>query len=178
MKRFTLGPANHAPSDPPVERPALWSAALQMARSHLLFGVGPDNFRWMYGRYLGLDHWDTNVHANSIYFEFLADTGLIGLLAFLLLNGSLLRLAWQRLTALPAVESADSSADSVEMRVWRLALFASLVAWFVHGLLDYFYEFAGTYILFWLIAGLAVSLVGISADSTARVPQLVSVQEA
>jgi len=143
-----LGPANHAPAAPPVERPALWGAALRMFRSSPLFGVGPDNFRWVYGRFLNLDHWDTKIHANSIYLETLADTGVIGLLAFLWLNWRWLRLAWQRL----------KQQDDQALWLWHLALIAALVAWFVHGFLDYFYEFAGTYVLFWLIAGLSINL--------------------
>jgi O-antigen ligase len=119
-----------------------------MVRDKPLFGIGPDNFRWVYGTYLELDHWDTNIHANSIYFEFLADTGVIGLLVFLWLNWRWLRLSYKKLS-----EQSDR-----DQWVWQLALIASLLAWFAHGILDYFYEFAGTYILFWIIAGLAISL--------------------
>jgi hypothetical protein len=147
VQRPKLSPANHSMDAPPVERSVLWRAALKMFREKPLFGVGPDNFRWIYGHYLGFDHWDTNVHANSIYFESLADTGLLGLLAFLWLNWRWLRVAVQGLNA-----QSDRN-----LWVWQLALIASMIAWFVHGLLDYFYEFAGTYILFWLIAGLAIS---------------------
>jgi O-antigen ligase len=101
----------------------------------------------MYGNYLNLSLWDTTIHANSIYFEWLADTGLIGLLAFLWLNWRLMRSAWQ---------GVQRQADPT-LWIWQLALFASLITWFVHGVLDNFYEFAGTYVLFWLIAGLAVN---------------------
>jgi len=38
-----------------------------------------------------------------------------------------------------------------------LGLVASLTAWFVHGLFDYFYEFTPTYVAFWFIAALAVT---------------------
>jgi O-antigen ligase len=151
-----LPPANHTMTAPPVDRFVLWGAALRMFRQHPLFGIGPDNFRWIYGNYLGLDHWDTNVHANSIYFEFLADTGLIGFAIFLWLN---VRWLWL------AVQRVNQQADR-QLWVWQLALFASLIAWFVHGLLDYFYEFAGTYILFWIIAGLAITLPTMKAEET------------
>ncbi len=60
-----------------------------------------------------------------------------------------MRLAWQQLRA----QGGQSG------WIWQLALFASLIAWFVHGFFDYFYEFAGTYVLFWLIAGLATQRV-------------------
>src|ERR1051326_8018089 len=52
---------------PPVPRSRLWAAALQMFRAHPLLGVGPDNFRHLYGAYLGLSEWDERVHANNLY---------------------------------------------------------------------------------------------------------------
>jgi hypothetical protein len=142
-----LGPANYTTDISSVERPALWGAALRIFRDKPLLGVGPDDFRWIYGRYLDLDHWDTAIHANSIYLETLADTGLIGLLAFLLLNWRWLRLSWQNLRR----------QNNHKFWIWQLALIAALIAWFVHGFLDYFYEFTGTYVLFWLIAGLSIN---------------------
>ncbi len=164
-QRLQLPPANHSTASPPVERPALWGAALRMVREHPLFGVGPDDFRWIYGRYLALGSSDTNIHANSIYFEVLADTGVLGLLAFLWLNWRLLRLAWQELR----VQSAQSGHP---LWIWHLALLACLIAWFVHGFFDYFYEFAGTYVLFWLAAGLAANRV------MAQLPRERALQEA
>ncbi len=40
--------------------------------------------------------------------------------------------------------------------IWGLAVFAGLVAWFVHGLFDSFYEFTPTYTAFWLLAALGM----------------------
>ncbi len=67
---------------PPVPRTELWGAALSMVRQHPLLGVGPDNFRHIYGTYLGLPAWDDRVHANNLYLELLADMGVLGALAF------------------------------------------------------------------------------------------------
>ena len=53
-----------------------------MAREHPILGVGPDNFRLLYGRQFGLSNTDTNVHSNSLYLELLVGSGLIGLAAF------------------------------------------------------------------------------------------------
>jgi hypothetical protein len=145
-----------APPPPPPVPPARltqWRAALLMARSRPLLGVGPDNFRWAYGDFAVLDTWDTGGHANSVYFEFLADTGVIGLGLFLWLAWSLLR------TSLSGLFDAKLSfSDVVDTRwIWRLACAASLCAWFLHGLLDYFYEPLPTNLEFWLIAGLAMA---------------------
>ncbi|MCA1646526.1 MAG: O-antigen ligase family protein [Chloroflexi bacterium] len=65
-----------------VGRLELWGAALRMVAAHPLLGVGPDNFRHLYGAQLGLETWDERVQANNLYLELLADTGLLGLAAF------------------------------------------------------------------------------------------------
>src|SRR5258708_18638888 len=118
-----------------------------MAADHPLLGVGPDNFRWLYGKYLGLDRWDSDIHSNNLYLEWLADTGIIGLAAFLWLSATILRMTWQGL-----LHEANST-----LRLWQLALLASLSIWYVHGLVDYFFEFTAPSIAFWLIVGLAAS---------------------
>jgi hypothetical protein len=41
--------------------------------------------------------------------------------------------------------------------IWRLGLAASLTAWFLHGVFDYFYEPLPTNLAFWLVAGLALA---------------------
>lgn len=134
---------------PPPGRLDLWRAALRMAAARPLLGVGPDNFRLVYGFYAGLKTWDPNIHANNLYLEWLAGTGGLGLLVFLWLNGLILWRSWQGLRPQPG--------RSHQAVIWRLAVFAGLMAWFVHGLLDSFYEFTPTYTAFWLLAALGLS---------------------
>lgn len=137
---------------PTPTRFELWGAALRMALDYPLLGVGPDNFRWQYGRYAQMDKWNTDIHANNLYLEWLADSGFVGFAAFLWLIGTLL--------------------IYIIKRVWRsddilaLGLLASLITWFVHGLFDSFIEFTPTYVAFWLITGLALSQVtGVLRDA-------------
>lgn len=134
---------------PPPGRLDLWRAALRMSLARPLLGVGPDNFRLVYGVYAGLKTWDPNIHANNLYLEWMAGTGGLGLLAFLWLNAAILWRSWQG--------SRPQPGRAPEAMIWRLAVFAGLAAWFVHGLLDSFYEFTPTYTAFWLLAGLGLS---------------------
>ena len=131
-------------------RLTLWQVSARMIRARPLLGVGPDNFRWVWGAYAGLDRWDTRLHANSQYIEWLTDTGVLGFLAFLWLAWTLFR------TAFVGVNFCTKELEH-ELATWQLALVGSLTAWFVHGLFDYFYEFTPTYVAFWLIAGLSVA---------------------
>ena len=56
----------------------LWRAAARMIADHPVFGVGPDNFRLLYGDYAGLANADPRVHSNNMYLEVLAGGGLVG----------------------------------------------------------------------------------------------------
>jgi hypothetical protein len=131
-----------------LPRPAriqFWTAAWGMLRDHPLLGVGPDNFRVRFVDYAGIDEAHIGTHAHSLYFESLADTGVLGFGA----------LAWllTRLVA-RAARGLDKRLDRDWL--WRAALLASLVAWLVHGLLDDFERFLPTHLAFWLIVGLVL----------------------
>lgn len=135
-------PLRHSPG-----RLTLWRIALQIFQSHPLLGIGPDNFRRTYGAYLGMPGSGTEIHANNVYIEWLADTGLVGLLAFLFMSMILARLAWHVL----------KQQLHGPLWLWQIALMGSLLAWYIHGVVDYFYEFTPTNVAFWLLVGLAVS---------------------
>jgi hypothetical protein len=142
-------PTPAALQPPPPGRLMQWRIALRMARNRPWLGVGPDNFRWVYGDFAGLTTWDTGGHANSLYFEWLADTGLVALGAFVWLAWRLLRTSFANLAA--------GAGTPNSIWVWRVGLAASLTAWFLHGLFDYFYEPLPTNLAFWLVAGLALA---------------------
>ncbi len=144
------GRQTSAPPDvtPPPGRLTQWGIALRMLRNRPLFGVGPDNFRWVYGDFAGTPTWDTGDHANSLYFEWLADIGVVGLATYLWFAW---RLLWCSARSLGTARSPDSR------WVWRLAFVASLAVWFLHSAMDYFYEPLPTNAAFWLIAALALA---------------------
>lgn len=151
--RNTILPPSAPPTDvrllvPPVGRLTLWKTALRMFQDRPLLGVGPDNFRQMYGHYAGVSRWNTAIHANNLYLEWLADTGVLGF-------GAFLWFLWALVRRLRRLLSSGYEQPRAEM-VWRLGLATALIAWFVHGVFDYFYEFLPTAIPFWLITGLAV----------------------
>lgn len=129
---------------PQPGRLQFWSAAWQMFLSRPLLGVGADNFRLRFAEFSGVPLSDLSVHAHNQYLEALADTGLLGL-------GTL---CWL-LVAL--VREAVSHAKADGAWVWRAATLASLSAWLAHAVLDDFERFWPASVVFWLIAGLAIS---------------------
>jgi hypothetical protein len=134
-------------------RIALWSAAARAFRDHPILGLGPDNFRHVYGRYLGRVGTDERLHANNFYVEIMATMGMLGVLALVTLMVALAR------TARRAVEGRGG-------RTLSLGVTAGLAAYFIHGTLDYFLEFTPTYVLFWLLCGALAAL----ARQAAREP--------
>jgi hypothetical protein len=137
-------------------RTMLWGAALRAWRDYPLLGLGPDNFRRAYGRYLGRPQADTRLHANNMYFETLASLGLAGLAALALLLFGFARAARRALARHPA-----SSAPGL----LAIGVTAGLAAYVVHGFFDYFLEFTPTYALLWFLGGLLTAL----ADPADRV---------
>jgi hypothetical protein len=126
-----------------MPRSVLWSTALTIARDHPWLGIGPDNFRHVYGRYLGMTDWDERVHANNSYLEVLVGMGAAGVLV----------LAWLLLTALRAAARALGDASDAQLPVAAAAV-AACTAIAVHALVDSFLTFTATYVVFALAAGL------------------------
>jgi len=130
-----------------VGRLDLWSSALKLFATHPLLGVGPDNFRHLYGAELGLEGWDERVQANNLYLEVLADLGILGLAVF----GWLV--ARPLATTLRTLISAPRYSD--EVNYIRLGVMLALTIFLVHGVLDTFLAFTPTALLFWMLLGIA-----------------------
>jgi hypothetical protein len=135
------------PPTPPAPRARLWQAAISLWRERPLLGIGPDNFRRRYEAVLspsptGAPYTDTRIHANSLYFETLADVGLVGLVALGAIAVALLRSLRRH---------RESSC------IAGLACVVTAGTFFVHGLLDYFFEFTPLFGLFWVTVGLSAA---------------------
>jgi O-antigen ligase len=139
---------------PSQTRMELWGVAIELWRTRPVFGLGPDNFRWTYGTVLGATDFNRTVTANSWYVETLVNTGLIGLGSLI---GIGLTLAWAAYRALRQSSGVN--------RTLAMGLTAALLAFAVHGLVDYFMPFTPTYGLFWLAAGLLTGRGGAGHDT-------------
>ena len=126
-----------------MPRSVLWETALRMFRDRPWLGIGPDNFRHTYGRYLGVAAWDTRVHTNNTYLEVLAGMGALGFAALIWLMVAASR------TAMSIAFNASS--DSIP---FVAAAFAACVAIAAHGMVDSFLTFTATYAVFAIAAGL------------------------
>jgi len=92
------------------------------------FGVGPDNYRLLYGKYLGVTRWDTHIYSNNLYLEILTGSGILGLAAF---GFVLARRRW--------------NPDPISLGAGVFLL---------HGLVDVFLMTTPIYFTFWMLIGL------------------------
>jgi hypothetical protein len=135
---------------PPVQplipdRRTLWTVAWAQWRQRPWLGIGLDNFRLTYGRWLNAEQWDNRIHSNNWYLELLVSLGVIGTLPFFAWLISLsdhIRRAISRPTATPV----------------QVALAIALFAYLLHGCIDYFLMYHATALLFWLLVGLWLTI--------------------
>jgi O-Antigen ligase len=124
----------------------LWRAAARMVVAHPVLGVGPDNFRLLYGEYSGLPYADPRLHTNNMYIEMLAGGGLIGGLAFLWLM-------WRTADRLAAAIRLGSHPRAA----CAAGVAAAGIAILIHGTVDSFLSFTPTYVLISMTLGFAVA---------------------
>jgi hypothetical protein len=153
--RAPVAPPTMALPPPNVRlgRLALWRIAAGMFAARPLVGVGPDNFRLLYGARAGLDRPDPRVHTNNMYLETFVGAGVLGGLLFLWL-------LWR--AARPLARSLGTAPGP--RLVAALGAAAALAAVLIHGFVDSFLTFTPTYVLIWITLGLAVRLAGAPGD--------------
>ena len=113
-----------------MERLAHWLAGLRMFQAHPLLGVGAGNYDTAYPFY-GDVRWPEGLgQAHNYYINVAAETGIIGLLAFLALVVAMLLLGWRA--------THPRAGHAVTPVAWPLllGLFAVLVALTAHNLTD------------------------------------------
>lgn len=133
-------------------RAILWTSAVALWRTSPIFGVGAGN----YEEELGLvGHPEVHTHANSLYLQALAETGVVGLAAVLLL----------------VYGSIAAFARSFSRRPLVIGVLAANTAIAMHQVFDYlwFYPKVGS---FWaLLLGIGIAEVLQSAPDIAAMPE-------
>jgi O-antigen ligase len=111
-----------------VERVAHWQAATQMAEEHPWIGVGFGNYEVAYPSYRLIDWPMALGHAHNYYLNLLAETGIVGLLGYLIAWIWIFVISmgiWRRSQGL--------------VRAWSIALLGIWVYIAVHSVVDKLY---------------------------------------
>lgn len=141
-----------------VGRGQLWKVAFEMFKDHPITGVGPDGFRNLYGEYAGVTQWNKNIYTNNTYIEMFTNLGILGGLAFLWLAGFALYQSARNILRAPVGP----------MWVIGLGATAAVLAFFVHGMVDYFLFATPLYLLFWFMMSVAVNWPLTTSDGIKR----------
>jgi len=137
----------------------LWRAAAGLLADRPLLGVGPDNYRLLYGDEAGLATFDRRVHANNMYLEMVVGGGLVGGAAF----------AWLCWAAARQLARAVRRGPGAPLDSAAAALAAATVAIGLHGLVDSFLSFTATYILIAVTLGLTSASLALTGTHAHRI---------
>jgi hypothetical protein len=145
-----------------AERPGrlvLWRAAARMLAERPLRGVGPDNFRLLYGPYANLTNADPRVHSNNMYVELLVGGGALAGVA----------LAWFLWRAGRLFWSLARHVGTTPLSTLSAGVLTAGVAIALHGLVDSFLGFTATYVLIAITLGLASACATLGTSDAHRV---------
>jgi O-antigen ligase len=140
-----------------IERLAHWIAGLRMFAAHPILGVGAGNYDATYAMYALPDWPDALGHAHNYYINAAAETGILGLVAFLALTSATLYLGWYAVS-----HTGLSGALPSSQRAIALGLFGAVVALAVHNLTDDLFVHAME-LQFALTLGCLIALLRMSA---------------
>ncbi|HTU69706.1 MAG TPA: O-antigen ligase family protein [Candidatus Baltobacteraceae bacterium] len=122
----------------------LWHGAYAFWRSHPLFGIGPGNFELEIGRFVP----GARTHANGIYFQVLAEQGIVGLIAALVVTAASIGAFVRRLDEPLALGACMAS-----------------VAMAFHQIVDCMWLYPKVAIMWWLVLASAAAVVDRRAQS-------------
>ena len=136
-----------------VDRGIMWSTALSMIRAKPILGHGINTFMANYDTYV-LDHRQWPAYAHNCYLQIMAETGLIGLTAFLWFLFAVGSASWRALhagTRQPAPRQQD-------LQALLAGLIAGLCAFLVQSALDTNLYALRQAVLFWILSGMALGI--------------------
>ena len=132
-----------------VARSRIWQANLDMIQDQPLFGWGYGNYKQFrapyYTRY---PEADTDAHAHNMYLQIGAESGLVGLCAFLALIAVVLGKGWQIYTALP----------SEPLKSCALGILLSVLGFLIGGLTQHNFGDAEVVIVLWAVLGVLMRM--------------------
>ncbi len=119
-----------------IERLAHWVAGLRMFQAHPILGVGAGNYSAAYQQYK-VSGWDESLtHAHNYYINAAAETGALGLLAFLAVVAAAIYLGWRATRATDRQRGGQSALASADARALSIGFAAVIVALCVHNFTD------------------------------------------
>jgi putative inorganic carbon (HCO3(-)) transporter len=130
-------------------RVSVWGAVLRMIQARPLLGIGPGNraFNQIYPLFQRSGF--SALGAYSVPLELAVETGILGLVCYSGLVGTVLWLAWQRVQHYRLAMDADG--------LWLLGAIAALLGMLTHGLVDTIWYRPQVQLLWWFTVAMVAS---------------------
>jgi putative inorganic carbon (hco3(-)) transporter len=148
--RFMSGFEIDNPSN--LGRVGIWTGAFLMYRDHFINGVGIGRFTQELKTNYNQPNIDVYCHAHNNFLQFMAETGTIGLIAFVWLMATIIIWLYKNYSLM-----ADSN-----WRLFLLASFCAVITFNIHGLTDYNFGMASTARLFWFLLVIDMTIINLS----------------
>ena len=132
-----------------LTRLSLWKGSLYMFKDNLVNGVGFGKFQNSFERNYNFDNINTTVHAHNNFFQFAAETGIIGLISLLWLFFSILKLLYKKYKIFRNKNKWD---------LFILSTLAGVIMFSVQGLTEYNIGDYEPLFLFWFLIALNISI--------------------
>ena len=113
-----------------LERLAQWATGINMFLAHPLLGVGAGNYSVAYPQYSVICWQNVYGHAHNYYINAAAETGVIGLIAFLALTVAMILVGWR---AAQTMLRNDATGYGLAL---ALGFFACIIIVVVHNVVD------------------------------------------
>ena len=124
------------------ERFLMWNSAMRMGMDYPIMGVGMGNYEYEYQHnYISPEAKEPEQrHAHNNFFQFFAETGIVGLISYIVLIGTFLTWSWKR-----------------RENKYALIMFTSTLALVLYSLTDYTFAGYGGMRVYWLLMGLCIT---------------------
>ncbi|TAM36244.1 hypothetical protein EPN54_05665 [bacterium] len=135
------------------ERVSIQNNTINMIKHHPFIGVGVNTFSRNYGKYKTAEAekyapTPDTIYAHNIYLQMAGETGLLGLLAFILFLFQVFRRAFKTLPRL----------NDGYLKITALSLIACMIAFLINGLTETSLYYPRVAMIFWYLIGLSLAL--------------------
>jgi putative inorganic carbon (HCO3(-)) transporter len=134
-------------------RGMLWRDSFSMVVDRPFFGHGLNTFMSLFREYGGDLFYESPTYAHNCYIQMAAEIGLFGLMAFLWMMARFFQKGFM------TIASFGRGGKSKDLRVIFIGLLSGVAAFLAHSFFDVNFYSLQLYDFFWVMVGMAVSLV-------------------
>ena len=146
-----------------ADRATIWKMAIDGFKERPIFGYGPENFIYVFDQHFNPDYYKPAEgfgawfdRAHSLIFDYLAETGIVGLLSFASIFITLFFMFFREVLRRRSDKDESHTHLSREPKILQALLLLVIVAYLVQGLV--LFDVSPTYLNVFLVLGFSVYL--------------------